>query len=143
MQKVWDKYVAYLQAEKNASKYTVRNYTNDLLEFFNFTAKRGVDSLNKIDRHVLRGYLSHLMEQGFAKSSIARKLSAVRSFYRYLLREEMISASPVAKTSSPKLDKRLPSFLTVEEARRLVESPDLSNPIIVSTSTLAYPRSCK
>ncbi len=68
------------------------------------------------------------MEQGYAKSSIARKLSAIRSFYRYLMREEMISASPAATTVSPKLDKRLPVFLTVEEAKRLVESPDLSRP---------------
>ena len=82
-----------------------------------------------MDRHVLRGYLSHLVEQGFVKASIARKLSAIRSFYRYLLREETVSASPVATTSSPKLDKRLPSFLTVEETVRLLEAPDLSSPV--------------
>jgi integrase/recombinase XerC len=128
MQEIFNKYVSYLQAEKNASKYTVRNYTNDLLEFFNFAREKKIESLNKIDRHVLRGYLSYLMEQGFAKSSIARKLSAIRSFYRYLLREEVVSASPAATTTSPKLDRRLPSFLTVEDAKRLVESPDLSKP---------------
>jgi integrase/recombinase XerC len=68
------------------------------------------------------------MEHGIAKSSIARKMSAIRSFYRYLLREEMISSSPAATTVSPKLDRRLPSFLTIEEAKRLIESPDLSKP---------------
>jgi len=68
------------------------------------------------------------MEQGFVKASIARKLSAIRSLYRYLLREEIISASPVAATSSPKLDKRLPSFLTTEEVKQLLEAPDLSTP---------------
>jgi integrase/recombinase XerC len=62
------------------------------------------------------------------RASIARKLSAIRSFYRYLLREEIISTSPVATTSSPKLDKRLPSFLTIEEVERLLEVPDLSTP---------------
>ncbi|GAJ21526.1 unnamed protein product, partial [marine sediment metagenome] len=72
--------------------------------------------------------LSHLMENGFVKASIARKLSAIRSFYRYLLREEIIATSPVATTSSPKLDKRLPSFLTIEEINRLLEAPDLSTP---------------
>ncbi len=68
------------------------------------------------------------MEKGFVKASIARKLSAIRSFYRYLLREEIISTSPVATTSSPKLDKRLPSFLSIEEINRLLEAPDLSTP---------------
>ena len=128
MQQVFDKYIAYLEAEKNASKYTVRNYRNDLLEFFDFVMGQGIKSLKDVNKQTLRAYLAHLMEQGFAKSSIARKLSAIRSFYRYLMREEMISASPAATTVSPRLDRRLPSFLTVDEARRLVESPDLSQP---------------
>jgi integrase/recombinase XerC len=63
------------------------------------------------------------------KTSIARKLSAIRSFYRYLQREGLVSANPLATTSSPKLDKRLPSFLTVEETVRLLEAPDLSTPV--------------
>ena len=128
MQEIFNNYIAYLQAERNASVYTVRNYTNDLLEFFGFLRAKGVNSLNKVDRHTLRGYLSHLMQQGIAKTSIARKLSAIRSFYRYLMREEVISASPVATTVSPKLDRRLPSFLTIEEAKQIVEAPDLSQP---------------
>jgi tyrosine recombinase XerC len=128
MQETFNKYIDYLQAEKNASKYTVRNYTNDLREFFDFAMEKKINSLKEVNKQTLRGYLAHLMEQGFAKSSIARKLSAIRSFYRYLLREEMVSSSPVATTASPKLDRRLPSFLTVAEAKRLVESPDLSQP---------------
>ena len=128
MQEVFNKYINYLGVERNVSPYTVRNYTSDLLGFFHFLKTKGVSSLQEVDRHVLRDYLSHLMEQGFVKASIARKLSAIRSFYRYLLREEIISTSPVADTSSPKLDKRLPSFLTIEEVERLLEAPDLSTP---------------
>ena len=128
MQEVFNKYINYLEAERGVSPYTVRNYTTDLLDFFDFVRAKGISSLKEVDRHTLRGYLSHLVEQGFVKASIARKLSAIRSFYRYLLREETISASPIATTSSPKLDKRLPSFLTVEETVRLLEAPDLSTP---------------
>ncbi len=128
MQQVFNKYINYLEAERNASPYTVRNYTTDLLGFFQFLRDKEVDSLKEVDRHTLRDYLSQLMEKGFVKASIARKLSAIRSFYRYLLREEIISTSPVATTSSPKLDKRLPSFLTIEEINRLLEAPDLSTP---------------
>jgi len=128
MQEVFTKYVNYLEAERNASAYTVRNYTTDLLAFFQFLRDRGVSSLKEVDRHVLRDYLAHLMEHGFAKSRIACKLSAIRSLYRYLLREEMIATNPAATTSSPKLDKRLPSFLTTEEMGRLLEAPDLSTP---------------
>jgi integrase/recombinase XerC len=128
MQEVFNKYINYLGVERNVSRYTVRNYTTDLLGFFNFLKTKGISSLQEVDRHVLRDYLSHLMEQGFVKASIARKLSAIRSFYRYLLREGMMPTSPVATTSSPKLDRRLPSFLTIEEVERLLKAPDLSTP---------------
>jgi integrase/recombinase XerC len=128
MQGVFGRYLAYLQAEKNVSAYTVRNYSKDLQEFFQFAADQGLDTLRKVDKQTLRSFLAYLLKQGFAKSSIARKLSAIRSFYRFLMREELISVSPAATTVSPRLDKRLPVFLTVEEAERLVESPDLSTP---------------
>ena len=128
MQEVFNRYVNYLEAERNVSPYTVRNYTTDLLDFFQFLKAKGVGSLKDVDKPVLRDFLSHLMEQGLVKASIARKLSAIRSFYRYLLREGMIPTSPAATTSSPKLDRRLPSFLTIEEVERLLEAPDLSKP---------------
>ena len=127
MQEVFNRYINYLEVERNVSPYTVRNYTTDLLGFFTFLRTKEIGSLKEVDRHVLRDYLSHLMEQGFVKASIARKLSAMRSFYRYLLREGMIATSPIMATS-PKLDKRLPSFLTIEEINRLLEAPDLSTP---------------
>jgi len=128
MQEVFNKYIQYLEAERNASYYTIRNYKADLLDFFYFLRKKKVDSLEKVDRKVLRDYLSHLVEQGIVKASIARKLSAIRSFYRYLVREKIISANPIEMVSSPKLDKRLPSFLTLDEVEKLLNTPDLSTP---------------
>jgi integrase/recombinase XerC len=125
---VFTKYINFLEAEKNASKYTVRNYTRDLLEFFAFCTEKKIESLKDVNKLTLRAYLAHLLEEKYAKSSIARKLSAIRSFYRYLMREELVKASPAATTVSPRLDRRLPVFLTVDEAKRLVESPDLSQP---------------
>jgi integrase/recombinase XerC len=126
MQEVFNRYINYLDAERNASNYTVRNYTHDLLDFFSYLKSKKISSLNEVDKQILRGYLSHLMKEGFARVSISRKLSAIRSFYRYLLREELVATSPIADTSSPKLDKRLPKFLTPEEAVRLLEAPDSS-----------------
>ncbi|OGO00500.1 MAG: tyrosine recombinase XerC [Chloroflexi bacterium RBG_13_51_52] len=128
MQEVFNRYIDYLEAERNVSAYTVRNYTKDLLEFFAFVSEQGIDTLKNVNKQTLRAYLAQLMEQKYAKSSIARKLSAIRSFYRYLMREELVTASPAATTVSPRLDKRLPTFLTLEEAKRLVESPDVTQP---------------
>jgi integrase/recombinase XerC len=129
MQKIFDRYIQYLEAERNASPYTVRNYRADLADFFKFLKAKELTLLNEVDRHVLRDYLSHLVEGGIAKASIARKLSAIRSFYRYLVREEIIPKNPIEQVSSPKLDKRLPSFLTKEEMVKLLNAPDLSTPL--------------
>jgi len=137
MQEIFNRYINYLEAERGASPYTVRNYTNDLLGnyargvergFFQFLRRKKIDSLEKVDKHVLRDYIAWLMEQGVVKPSIARKLSAIRSFYRYLMREGILQINPLEKASSPKLDKRLPSFLSVEEMVRLLEAPDLTKP---------------
>ena len=128
MQDLFNKYVNYLEAERNASAYTVRNYTNDLMDFFDFLKTKGIDSLNEVDRQTWRAYANSLNNRNFAKSSIACKQSAIRSFYKYLNREKILSANPLKKLPSPKLDRRLPSFLTVDEAKRLVEAPDLSRP---------------
>ncbi|HEY54878.1 MAG TPA: tyrosine recombinase XerC [Dehalococcoidia bacterium] len=128
MQDIFNRYIQHLEAERNVSPYTVRNYKADLLEFFRFLNKKKVASLEAVDRKVMRDYLSHLVGQGIVKASIARKLSAIRSFYRYLVREKIISANPIEMVSSPKLDKRLPSFLTLKEVEKLLNAPDPSTP---------------
>ncbi len=128
MQEVFNRYLNYLKAERNFSPYTVRNYTTDLLDFFQFLKTKGVGSLREVDKHVLRDYLAHLADRKLAKASIARKMSAIRSFFGYLVREDIIDTNPAASISSPKLEKRLPSFLTVAETVRLLITPDLAKP---------------
>ncbi len=137
MQEVFNRYVNYLVAERNVSPYTVRNYTSDLVGnskrgtqkgFFQFLRLKNIESLDKADKWVLREYLAYLSNQGVAKASIARKLSAIRSFYRYLARENILDSNPMEHSVSPKLDKRLPEFLTIEEVVKLLQTPDLSTP---------------
>jgi integrase/recombinase XerC len=137
VQETFNKYINYLEAERNASPYTIRNYSNDLWGnykrgsekgFFQFLKLRQIGSIDEVDIHVLRDYLSYLIEQGIAKGSITRKLSAIRSFYRYLVREGILSSNPIEQASSPRRDRRLPSFLTVEEAVNLLKAPDLKTP---------------
>jgi integrase/recombinase XerC len=128
MQEIFRRYLDHLQAERNASPYTVRNYTAALMEFFHYVKDKGIVSLKDVDKPTLRDYLSYLLGRGIAKSSIARRLSAIRSFYRYLMREEMLTVNPAATTVSPRLDRRLPVFLTTAEVKQLIESPDISTP---------------
>jgi integrase/recombinase XerC len=130
-------FLSYLRLEKNASEYTVRNYEAAIRGFFEIIVDSGISSLQDVDRKVWRSYSSNLKERNYAKSSIACKQSAVRSFYKYLNREEILQANPLKRLPSPKLDKYLPSFLTVDEARTLIESPELpGRPIDVSVAIL-------
>jgi integrase/recombinase XerC len=132
-----DRFVDYLEAERHASRYTVRNYKSDLIGnlqhgtekgFFQFLDSRSITSLEAVDKRIMREYLGYLVDQRVAKVSLARKLSAIRSFYRYLLREHIIERNPTALTVSPKLDHRLPEFLTIEETLKLLKIPDVSKP---------------
>jgi len=123
-------FIRYLSAEKNASPHTCRCYERDLKEFENFLKSQGADfspsekpELEKVDRIVIRKYLSVLHRKN-KKSSIARKISTLRSFFRYLVREKLVSSNPAKAVSTPKVEKTLPATLTVDEAFRLMESPD-------------------
>ena len=122
------RYITYLEAENNVSPYTIRNYLNDLRGFFAFLNESNVVNLEMIEQSDLRRYLTQLQKRGIAKSSMARKLSAIRSLYRYLVREGLVTSNPVASTSSPKLTRQLPDFLSVEEMERLINAPDVTTP---------------
>ena len=121
-------YKRFLEAEHHASPYTVRNYTHDLRHFLEFLNIENVATLGDVDRHLLRRYIASLQEQGFEKSSVSRKLSALRSFYSYLMQQNFTSSNPLITVSSPKLEKRLPSFLSSDEVTHLLEIPDTSTP---------------
>jgi len=142
----FDGFLNYLQAEQNLSPRTVRNYVSDLKGnlvegnpkgFFQYLGMKKLAFPESVDKYVLRDYMAWVLDQGVVKSSVARKLSAVRSMYRYLLREELISESPLPvarrrgsrlSAFSLKLDKRLPGFLTTDEMNRLLATPDPTTP---------------
>jgi len=128
VEELLQKYIKYLELERGISAYTVRNYSTDIQGFLDFLDSSGVTSLGKVDRSIMRRYLGLLQEQGIARGSISRKLSALRSFYRYLMRENLVSAEPLSSLSAPKLEQRLPTFLTTDEVVRLVEAPDTRTP---------------
>lgn len=128
IEKLVHNYIRYLEVERHASPYTVRNYTHDLRHFLQFLNMENVATLEEVDRYLLRRYIATLQEQGFEKSSVSRKLSALRSFYGYLMQQNFISSNPLLTVSSPKLEKRLPSFLSSDEVAQLLETPDTITP---------------
>ncbi|HAP32265.1 MAG TPA: hypothetical protein DCQ14_04325, partial [Firmicutes bacterium] len=113
----------YLRLEKNASVLTVQSYSRDISQFLSFLEKEALD-LAGVDYRCLRRYLAMLKEQGYARSSVARKLSAVRTFLRYMKREGQLTINSWEIVSTPKKEKKLPQFLYVDEVENLLEATD-------------------
>lgn len=111
------KYLHYLQYVRNASPRTTENYKIDLAQFANYVTPPGEKplSLASVDHLVIREFVNDLYDHGLMASSIARKLAALRSFFRYCLRENMVKRNPARIVTRPKLPKRVPNVSTAEE----------------------------
>ncbi len=119
MNKYIQQFINSLKAEHDASPHTLRAYIKDLEEFFSFIDKEPED----VDNLDIRSFLASLHYRRLKKSSISRKLATVRSFLKYLHREGYIKKNPAKLVSSPRVDKFIPRFLTVDESFSLMESP--------------------
>ncbi len=124
-------FLRVLERERNYSPRTIASYEDDLRQFADFLSRHFSDrpvDLAAVDHVTIRLFLGDLLEQHFAKRSIARKLACVRSFFRYLRRTHQVTDNPTALVASPKLERRLPQFLEEEAVTRLMEQPDRSTP---------------
>src|SRR5258707_11697426 len=112
-----EKYLEYLRSVRNSSPHTVLNYGKDLQQFTRYLSPPGekVPPLEKITHQIIREYVGHLHSQGLQKSSIARKLASLRSFFKYCTREGVLKENPARLVPTPKLPKRIPSVLSAEE----------------------------
>jgi len=111
------KYIEYLRSVKNSSPHTVSNYGKDLDQFVTYLSPPGArpPALSGVTHRLIREFIAHLHDQGLEKSSIARKLAALRSFFKYCIREGRLKESPARLVPTPKLPKRIPSVLSAEE----------------------------
>ncbi len=119
-----DKFVNYLTIEKNASPHTILNYTKDLKRFSAFLQGRPVE---EVDYLTIRKYLASLRSGQYQKRTIARRLAALRSFFKFLYKEGYLKSNPISTISTPKVDKKLPRFLDVATVVKLIESPETKN----------------
>ena len=130
MNKELSEFLAYLEHERNASPHTISGYGRDLRQLRDYLAETGV-RWNRAGNVVLRGFLATLYEKKQKKSTIGRKLAAVRSFYEFCLDKKWIGENPAAILATPKQDKRVPSFLSEDEATALLELPRGTKPVDV------------
>lgn len=120
-----DSFLKYLRFERNYSEKTIVSYGIDLDKFEAYF--RGVDEgldFKSVDADVIRGWILSMMDEGYSASSVGRKLSALRSFYHYLLKKGEIEADPVRKVMAPKKKKTIPVFVREEDMNRLLDDTD-------------------
>ncbi len=125
-------YAFFLKNEKNYSNYTIVSYRNDLIQFFNYLKLYRIlkdDKIEYVDRSVMRKYIVYLKKSDYSARSISRKISTVRSFFKFCLREGIIKVNPTINLITPKIDKKLPYFLYLQEVNKLIETP-LKNTIL-------------
>jgi integrase/recombinase XerC len=128
MKQVIDNFIACLKYEKDASPRTIAEYRNDVNQFRSFLTPPGEKTLplDQIDHKIIREYVSSMYEKSLEKSSIARKLAALRTFFKFCIREGLVKHNPARLVSSPKLPKRVPRVLTAEEMNAFLDN--LSTP---------------
>src|SRR6266851_454463 len=117
-------FLNYLRSVRNASPHTLRSYENDLSQFVAFLTPPGVETpaLADVTHLMIREFVAHLHDLSLEKSSIARKLAAIRSFFKFAVREGMVVRNPARMVSTPKLAKRIPSVLSAEDLNAFLDS---------------------
>ncbi len=124
-----DRFLGYLEAERGCSPQTLRAYAGDLMRFALFAAPDADEfDPTRISIMQLRHYLAHLRQAGAARTTIARKVASLRSFYRFLVREGVVSDNPATNLVVPRLERRLPLFLDEDQVTRLLGAPDPAEP---------------
>ncbi|MCX6280789.1 MAG: tyrosine-type recombinase/integrase [Bacteroidetes bacterium] len=134
-----ERFLAYIQYEKRYSPHTVTAYRTDLDQFFAFiSAQYQISDISGVDHYMIRSWLVSLLEQGDSARSVNRKLTSLKSFYRFLLKEKGVDVNPMRRIISPKTSKRLPEFVEAGKMEALLEEmasvegfPGLRNRIIV------------
>ncbi len=128
MEKLISKFLDYLKYQKNYSKYTIENYNKDILEFNKFLINNKF-KYNDVNYDVCIKYLNFLNDKKLSKTSISRKLSSLRTFYKYLVINKNLKSNPFILVSSPKKEKRIPKFINYNNIEEIFDVPNIETKI--------------
>ena len=116
-----DRFIAYIEFEKRYSPNTITAYRNDLEQFYTFLHFRyEIESIQQVNHMIIRSWLVHLMEENLSARSVNRKLTTLKSFYKFMLREGLVDTNPLRKINAPKTSKRLPVFIEKEKMETIL-----------------------
>jgi integrase/recombinase XerC len=128
-------FLAFLKHEKNASPHTIACYKRDLLQLAGYLEERKV-VLRGIDNVILRGFLAKLQENKNKKSTVARKLAAIRSFFQFCIKKKWLEDNPAKIVATPKQEKHVPSFLSEDEMAQFLDLPQTTQPLDLRDKTV-------
>jgi integrase/recombinase XerD len=128
MENLIDQFLDYLSVERGLSGNTIESYSRDLRKYADFLKKRGIKSVNESSRKDITSFMLKLKDSGLSANSISRNLVAIKVFYKFLTRERFIKDDPAAVLDSPKLWKKLPDVLTLNEVEKILAAPDNKDP---------------
>ncbi len=128
MERTVMEFINYLRNTKKTSDNTVVSYQRDLKKFRAYLIEKGIGSLEEVTELDLEGYLRYMEEKDFASSTISRSVASIRALYQYLFSEGRISSNPAALLKPPKVEKKMPEILSVDEVDKLMQQPDPSTP---------------
>ena len=128
MRKEISQFLAFLKHEKNASPHTIAAYERDLRQLASYLEERRVE-LREVDNVILRGFLATLQEKKNKKSTIARKLAAVRSFFQFCMKKKWVEDNPAKIVATPKQEKHVPTFLSEDEMAKILDLPLSHQPL--------------
>nr|WP_026105036.1 tyrosine recombinase XerC [Halalkalibacterium ligniniphilum] len=129
-------FLRFIQVEKNHSMHTVTNYKRDLEHFYDYMKQHLTSSFAAVSYAHVRQYLTSLFEKKYARNTVARKLSSLRSFYKFLLREQLVTENPFSMTHTPKGSTRLPNFLYEAEVEQLFSAFEGEKPLDLRNKAL-------
>ena len=124
MYEILDDYISYIEDIRNYSDNTANSYYDDIKEFIIFLETENINKYKDVDYSVVRFYLMNLYNKKYSKNTVSRKMSSLRSFFKYLHKENIINMNPFLLISSPKKDKKLPKFLYDKDIEELFDIPD-------------------
>jgi integrase/recombinase XerD len=129
MEKWIDRYMNYIAVEKGLSRNTLDSYGGDLVRYADFLRGLGIDEIGKTSKTEAMAYLLSLWKQGLSPKTVARSISVLRGFYRWLADEGVLAGNPLEDMESPRTRRSLPEVLSVDEVESLLNQPDPSHPI--------------
>ena len=131
-----NKYLTHIEHDRNFSSQTLRAYRSDLYQYLSFLNAEGCSSFGDVTRLLLRKFLAFQKKQDYSKTTIARKFVSIRSFYKFLCREGILEFNPVESIRTPKLNRNLPEFMSINDTETLLNVPDLNTLLGIRDSAI-------